>query len=198
MRNDEIIEVGRPLPLITAVKPVGDRLVHILLTYPDDVVEKTVDLAPILWSKRIFIPLREDDALFATLRVNEDGTALEFGDGDIDISADWIERMPQATMEPREFIQIMDDLKATNEAMGRYLGVATRLVAKYKMEGAVIPRRVSLAARYVWAIHRSSDMVDLEERGRFVRDVLADFGIPPEPSTNDRITGRVRAMIEAW
>ena len=72
---------------------VRDRLVHVVLRYPDRMVKKTVDLAPALWKKRIFLPLRVGDALFATLRINEDGTALEFGDGDIDISADWIERL---------------------------------------------------------------------------------------------------------
>jgi len=49
-------------------------------------------IAPVLASRHVYDPLREDDALFATMRVNEDGNALEFNGG-LEISAMWIERL---------------------------------------------------------------------------------------------------------
>ena len=78
--DDDIISVGKP-PTIAVAYPGADRLVHVVLRYPAGVVEKIVDLAPILEFGRIYAPLLEDDALFATLRVNEDGKALEFNGG---------------------------------------------------------------------------------------------------------------------
>lgn len=93
MTDDAIIEFAEPLPRIVLAYVVRDRLLHVVLRYPDHMVKKTVDLAPVLWRKRIFLPLRVGDVLFATLRINVDGTAIEFGDGDIDISAESIERL---------------------------------------------------------------------------------------------------------
>ena len=64
-----------------------------MLRYPDGIVEKIVDLAPVSESAWVYAPLRGDDVLFASMRVNEDGNALEFGDGR-KISAAQIERLP--------------------------------------------------------------------------------------------------------
>ena len=37
-----------------------------------------VDIAPILYSRRTYIPLRQDDALFRSLKVSEYGNAIEW------------------------------------------------------------------------------------------------------------------------
>ena len=63
---------------------------HVVQRCPAAVVEKIVDLALILEFGRIYAPLIEDDALFATLRVNGDGKSLEFNGG-FKISATSIE-----------------------------------------------------------------------------------------------------------
>ena len=81
MIDDDIIGVGKPPPTIAAAYPGAERRVHLVLCYPDEVMQKTVDLTPILKTGRVYAPLFEDDALFATLRVNEDGKALEFNGG---------------------------------------------------------------------------------------------------------------------
>jgi len=88
--KDDNLSVGKPSPTIVAAYPGAGWRVHLVLRYPDGAVEKTVDLTPILKTGRIYAPLLEDRALFATVRVDEDGKALEF-DGDFKISATAIE-----------------------------------------------------------------------------------------------------------
>ena len=88
-----IISVGKPMPTIAAAYAGADRLAHVVLRYPEGVVEKIVDLAPVLASRYVYAALIKDDALFATLRISEDGNALEFANG-LEISALWIERLP--------------------------------------------------------------------------------------------------------
>ena len=53
-------------------------------------MEKTVDLTPVLKTGHLYAPLLEEHALFASMRANEDGKALEFN-GDFKISATTIE-----------------------------------------------------------------------------------------------------------
>jgi len=94
MSEADTIRSGRPLPKIAAAYAGADRLLHVVLRYPDGVVEKIVDLGPVFASGWVYAPLRDDDVLFASMRVNEGGNALEFGDGR-KISAAQIERLPQ-------------------------------------------------------------------------------------------------------
>ena len=61
--------------------------------YPDRVTEIIVDLEPVLKARYVYAPLLVDDALFATMRINDDGNALRFANG-LEISAMWIERLP--------------------------------------------------------------------------------------------------------
>ena len=90
MTETDTTSAGKPPPTIAAAYPGADRLVHVVLRYSAGVVEKIVDLTPILEFGRVYAPLLEDDALFATLHVNEDGKALEFSGG-FKISATSIE-----------------------------------------------------------------------------------------------------------
>ncbi len=82
--------VRKKSPTIVAAYPGAERRVHLVLRYPDDIVDKTVDLTPILEAGRLYAPLLKSRALFATLHVNQNGTALEFN-GDFTISANSVE-----------------------------------------------------------------------------------------------------------
>lgn len=72
---DDTVTVGNPLPRIASVTMIDGRRVRI--TWRDG-RSNTVDLNPVLNSHRHFIPLRDDDELFGTMRVNEDGNAIEW------------------------------------------------------------------------------------------------------------------------
>ncbi len=145
---DDVIRVGRPLPRIAAVAIEDRRRVHV--TWRDGTVV-TVDLAPVILSHRVFIPLRKDDDLFQTVRVNEDGTAIEW-DGGIELSGEWIERLPPIGMDNAEFRQIMDQLDLTLDGMAAQLDVSRRLIAQFRGVRP-IPSNIALAARYLAEHH---------------------------------------------
>jgi hypothetical protein len=141
---DDFITVGRPLPRIALVM-IDDRK-RVRVTWRDGGVA-TVDLAPVIQSHRAFIPLREDDDLFQTLRVNEDGNAIRW-DGDIELSAEWLERLPPVGMENIEFRQAMKTLGLSLEGMAAQLDVSRRLIASYRGVQP-IPAHIALAVRYL-------------------------------------------------
>ena len=73
--NDDIIKVGERLPRIMSAKPLTGRTIEIMW---EGGIVKIVDLKPALASRRLYIPLRDDDALFNTLSVSEYGDAIEW------------------------------------------------------------------------------------------------------------------------
>lgn len=141
---DDLISVGRPLLRIAAVSRLGGRTVHISWR---DGGQKIVDLSPAILSHRHFIPLRDNDALFRTVAVNEDGNALQW-DGGIELSAEWIERLPLAQMENADFRAAMDTLGLSLEGMAAQLDISRRRVADYRKDKP-IPRHIALATRYL-------------------------------------------------
>lgn len=142
--DDEIISVGPPLPRIATAEPIDERRVRITWRNGGSV---TVDLAPVLHSRRLFIPLRRDDALFGTMRVNEDGNALEW-EGGIGLSALWVERLPPIGMSNTEFRDLMSKMGATLDSMASALEISRRQVADYRDEKR-IPNHIALATRYL-------------------------------------------------
>jgi hypothetical protein len=140
----DLIVVGRPLPRIAAAAPLDGRRVRLAWRGG---TSRVVDLAPVLASHRAFIALRSDDALFATLRVNEDGNALEWADGS-ELSAEWIERLPPCEMTNAEFRAAMDALEMSLDGMAAALQVSRRLVAAYRKDKPV-PRHIAHATRYL-------------------------------------------------
>lgn len=143
--NDEILSVGDPLPRISAAFPQSGRKVKVV--WADGSV-KVVDLAGELASRRIFMPLRDDDKLFQTLKVSEFGNAIEWNGEDLEFSALWLERLPEADFTNAEFREAMEALRRTNEGMAAELGISRSLVAEYK-KNRPIPRHIALATRYM-------------------------------------------------
>ena len=141
---DDVISAGRPLPRIAAVQVSDGR--RVLVTWRDG-SSVIVDLAPVLLSHRHFIPLRDNDELFQTVRVNDDGVALEW-DGGIELTAEWIERLPVVGMANAEFRQLMTALDLTLDGMAAQLEVSRRLVAGYR-GSKPIPNHIALAVRYL-------------------------------------------------
>lgn len=150
--NDDVVSVGRELPRLAAATIIDGRRVRVTWRNGDSVA---VDLAPVLLSHRHFIPLRRDDELFETFRINEDGTALAW-DGGVELSAIWISDLPRIGMENDEFRHIMEDLHLSLEGMAHQLEISRRQIAQYR--GArPIPNHIAFAARH---------LVELAKRGR--------------------------------
>lgn len=142
--SGEIISAGEPLPRIRSAAALDGRQVAIVWR---DGGRKTVDLAPALGSRRIYIPLRHDDNLFQTLRVSEYGDAIEW-DGGLDFSAAWIDRLPAVDFGNADFRDAMSRLGLTLDGMAAQLEISRRLVADYRKDKP-IPRHIALATRYL-------------------------------------------------
>ncbi|MGH2343107.1 DUF2442 domain-containing protein [Segnochrobactraceae bacterium EtOH-i3] len=142
---DDVISVGAPLPDLIEATPLAGRLVYIRFASG---VEKTVDLAPALASRRIFIPLREDDALFRKMTISPWADALTWPGPDLEFPADWLEDLPPATFSNTEFRDAMDRLGLSLDGMAAALEISRRLVADYRKDKP-IPRHIALATRYL-------------------------------------------------
>ena len=144
----EWISVGRPMPRIASVKPLHARVVRLTWRGADRAID--IDLAPALVAHRLFAGLREDDDLFATVKVNEDGNALEWADG-AELSAVWIEELAEAAMTNVGFRAAMDEANLTLDSAAAHLGVSRRLIADYRKDKP-IPKHIALATRYLHRI----------------------------------------------
>lgn len=140
----EIIRGGSPLPRIVEARALDGRKVEI--TWSDG-TRKVVDLAPALASRRIYMPLRADDALFRTLRVSEYGDAIEW-DSDLDFSAVWIDALAPADFGNADFRSAMDALELSLDGMAAALEVSRRQIAEFRKDKP-IPRHIALATRYL-------------------------------------------------
>jgi len=142
--QNDIIKVGRRLPRIRKALPLEERKVYLAF---DNGLEKIVDLAPALQSRRFYIPLRENDTLFRSFRVSEYGDAIEWND-DLDFSAEWLERLPDISFSNADFRQNMDRLNMSLDGMATALEISRRQVASYRKDKP-IPRHIAYAARYL-------------------------------------------------
>ena len=145
MDDDEITTVGRPLPRIARAKARDGRIVEVI--WRDDHDAEVIDVTPALLSKRIFARLRSDDQLFRSLRVNEDGNALEWDDG-AELSAIWLRDLSEGALANAEFRAAMELLGLSLDGMASRLGIARRLVADYRKDKP-IPKHIALATRYL-------------------------------------------------
>jgi hypothetical protein len=150
--DDEIISVGKALPRIARAEPLDRRRVRVWWRGGDSPV--TVDVEPALLARRIFAPLRADDELFRSFKVSEYGDCLEWADN-IELSAVWIERLAEATLENGEFRHAMEEMEMSLDSMAAYLGVSRRLIASYRKDKP-IPKAVALATRYLLEQRKAS------------------------------------------
>jgi hypothetical protein len=143
--SDDIITAGKPLPRIVKVEPLEARKVRITWQSGDNNV---VDLAPAMQSRRLYIPLRGDDALFSRVMVSEYGDAIEWPGEDLEFSAVWLESLPSVEFSNTDFRAAMDQLGTSLEGMAAALEISRRLVADYRKDKP-IPRHIAFATRYM-------------------------------------------------
>lgn len=148
MNDDEIITAGDPLPRIRDAQPLDGREVHVVF---EDGRTKKVDLAPALASRRVYIPLRNDDELFRSMWISEHRNAIEWPGG-LDFSALWLSNLPSVDFGNADFREAMDKLDMSLDGMAAQLEIARRLVADYRKDKP-IPRHIALATRYLVEHH---------------------------------------------
>ena len=142
--SEKLVGRGRALPRINSAKPLDRR--NALVRWKDG-GEAVVDLSPAFVSLRVFAAVRQDDALFQSMTVDEYGDALVWRDG-AELSAMWVEELAQAAMDNREFRDAMERLRMTLDGMAARLGVARRLIADYRKDKP-IPKSIALATRFL-------------------------------------------------
>ena len=94
MRPNEMADSGIPSARIAKIRVTGETLLAIdwaegLRAGKSD----EVDLSPAINSYKFYRPLRDNAALFATAHLIDDGYAVVWGGGEIDMSADMNEKL---------------------------------------------------------------------------------------------------------
>lgn len=151
MSETDMIVVGEPLPRIASVATT-DLPYTVTVTWETGARAgrtDTIDLAPIILTFKVFRPLRDDTALFATVRLGEWGASIVWpGDADLDIGADSLEEMAEGAMTNAEFAAFLQRHDLTLDAAAARLGLSRRMVAYYA-KSHDIPRVVALACKYL-------------------------------------------------
>src|SRR5277367_6213590 len=144
------VSVGEPMPNIESVSARAPCSVEVFWrSGRRQGTSSLVDLAPLIFSKKIFAPLRDDESLFRTVRVVEAGAAIAWGDGSaIDVAATTIESLANETMSPADFTEFLRRNGLSLDSAAPQLGISRRLVAYYAKERA-IPRYIALACAYL-------------------------------------------------
>lgn len=146
--DDEIVSIGRALPLMASVKARDKFKVDVRWASGRSEV---VDLAPDIFTFGTYAMLRDDRGLFETVHVVADGNALGWGDDNIiDMPATAIERMAQEAMTSGDLRAFLEAHRLTRDGLAAQLGISRRLVGYYLTERA-IPRHIALACT---ALHR--------------------------------------------
>ena len=129
-----------PYPRIAVVRPSPGRTVTVAWK---DGTEHRIDLTRWFSGSPLFAPLLADDALFATVRVGEWGSALHLTD-DLEIPDDvlWTLGLEQEAARFRDWRKAWG---LTQEQAAVALGISARMLAYYEAGSHPIPKTVTLA-----------------------------------------------------
>jgi hypothetical protein len=105
---------------------------------------EAINLLPLIDNFKIYEPLRHNKELFSTVHLIEDGNAIAWGDGAIDMAATSIERLAEETMTPGDFCAFLERNGLTHQGAASVLGRSRRQIEYYLSAGA-IPRVIALA-----------------------------------------------------
>jgi hypothetical protein len=145
MSATEIEDTGTPLPRISEIRALPDfRLAIAWAEGSRRGRTDLVDLAPVIYTYKLYRPLRNNEELFQTARLVDDGNVVAWGDGRIDMSGELIEDIANETMTPQDFASFLERNGLTQEAAAALLGYSRRQIGNFVSIGP-IPRVVALA-----------------------------------------------------
>jgi hypothetical protein len=148
MSATNVLQVGEPMPRVGSV--VADEDLRVRVTWRGAASSERkaglVDLAPAIFTYKIYRPLRDNPRLFRSVHVINDGNAIAWGSKDeIDMSAMMLEHLAGGMMEQADFREFLQRNKLTLEAAAAQLGISRRLAAYYASGQKFIPRYIALA-----------------------------------------------------
>ena len=151
MSETDIVQVGPPMPRIGSVEPDSDLSIRVNWTgNVNPSLSTVIDLAPIILTYKFYRPLRDNPALFRTVHVINEGTAIAWGANDeIDMSATAIEHLASEVMQSLNFRSWLEKNQLTLDAAASQLGISRRLAAYYTSGEKPIPRYIALACAYL-------------------------------------------------
>jgi hypothetical protein len=136
------------MPRIGRARAAGGSRVRVLWARGErSGVTEVVDLSPLIDQYKLYAPLRGDPEAFDTVRITDDGEALEWLDGAIDVPATSIERLAREQMTGEEFRDFLERNRLTRRAAAAELGRSLRAIQLYLRSREPIPRVVALACR---------------------------------------------------
>ena len=154
---DAIVTVGQPLPKLASVVPANGPFAVTVTWAAGDRLGCTdkVDLAPVIFTFKVFRPLRDGTVPFEAVRLGAWGSSIRWdGNDDLEIGAETIEDLAAAAMTNSEFSDFLRRNGLTLDAAAAQLGIARRRVA-YFAKDREIPRYIALACRQLDHILRS-------------------------------------------
>ena len=179
MNANEIIDSGVTLPRLASALPLQHSILKVVWAEGRRAGrEDLIDVGPALHSYKIYKPLRNKEALFATARVVDYGDAVAWDGDDLEMSAEMLLALAEETMTPKDFSAFLVRHKLTQEVAGILLGRSRRQIANYTSTGP-IPRVVALACYGYEARKRDALLA------RELQNAAAALGNPDVPTGGD-------------
>jgi len=153
--NDRVL-AGEEMPRLRAIRPAQGLAVEVEWDRgPRSGRSERVDLSPVVMTLRVFRPLRNDRSLFERVRLLDDGTAIGWGEDDLEMSVLTLERLASESMDNAEFRRFLERHGLTLDGAAAVLGIGRRMAAYFAADRP-IPRTVALACRgYEAALDRA-------------------------------------------
>jgi hypothetical protein len=134
-----------PMPRLASAKAVGKLCVEVKWKAgPRKGRTEIIDLAPIINAFKVYKPLRASAAAFRMVELIDDGEAIAWMNGDIDMAATSIERLAEEAMTGSDFKAFLHHHRLTYDAAAALLGRSRRQIA-YDVASRMIPRYLALA-----------------------------------------------------
>lgn len=147
MSATDIVDTGIAMPRMATIEALpGLRLAVTWSQGSRAGKTDQIDLAPVIQTYKFYRPLRKNEELFRTATLARSGSAVEWADGDLDMSAETLESLAEQTMSPQQFAAWMQKHRLTQEAAAAILGYSRRQIAYFVSTGP-IPRVVALACK---------------------------------------------------
>ena len=180
MSATDVVTAGQALPRIRSVSfHSGYEVAVTWDAATRDGRTDVVDLAPLIFRMTFYAPLRDDRRLLATVHAIDEGTAIAWGDGEVDMAATSVLDLAEQAMTAADFSGFMKRHGFTFDRVAAELGISKRL-AGYYAAGRIVPRSIAMAC----------ELMDLQIRGESPAPASSPQVIPPPPP---RTAGRSAA-----
>jgi hypothetical protein len=140
MSANDVEHTGIPLARIARLSHGEGRTLKIEWAEGERAgIVENVDLTPAINSFKIYRPLRNDAALFATARLVENGDVIAWDGPDLEMTAEMVADLASQMMTAQDLQNFLERTKLTQEALAGILGYSRRQIAYY-LSGHPIPR----------------------------------------------------------